>query len=112
MAKDGVEVRDRLSLRVGLRVGGYTGGRVTPGVVGDYLVAAGEGPDLGIPAAVVPGELVAQDEGEARAGDLVIDIHSIYGYIGHGVLPTRLPAIITQGSRKAIRPLASTTVGW
>ena len=55
-------VGDRALLGVGRRVGGHVRRRVAAGRVGHAAVAAGEEPDLRLPAPVVAGELVDEQQ--------------------------------------------------
>ena len=73
------DVVARARLRVALEVLGHVGGRIAARVVGDAAVAAREVAHLRLPAAVVAGELVHEDDRRAAAGLLVVQLDAVVG---------------------------------
>ena len=88
MVEHGRDVIGGAVLAVGGDVGGHVGGRVAAGVVGDGAVALTEMAQLRLPASVIAGELVDEDDRHAAAGFLEIEFHSVIGGgVRHDVLP-------------------------
>ncbi len=70
-------VGDRAGLRVGARIGGHLRGRVPARRVGDAAVAGREEPDLRLPAPVIAGELVDEQQRLAQPGLLGVQRHAV-----------------------------------
>ena len=70
-------------LGVGRRVFGYVGRRIAPSAIGYDLVAPGKEVDLRLPTGNITGEFVAQDQWDAAAGYLIIEIYSVNGKSRH-----------------------------
>ena len=87
--EDGDGIGDGAGLRVRGLVAGHIGGRVAAGVVGDAAIAPAEGADLGLPAAIVAGELMDEEQRRPRAGLFVVELHAIVGVReGHADSPS------------------------
>ena len=76
-----------LATSLGNKIAGYLGGRVAAVVPGDDPVAAGEEADLALPTPVVAGELVAEDQREALAGLLIVELDAVDARRRHGAPP-------------------------
>jgi hypothetical protein len=76
----GDRVRHRALLGVRLRVGGHVRRRVAAGRVGDAAIGPREEPHLRLPAAVVAGELVDEQERLALTGLLGMQLHAVVGH--------------------------------
>jgi hypothetical protein len=79
VVEDGDRVGDRALLRVRRLVDGDVRRRVAAGGVGDAAVPRGKGSHLRLPAAVVAGELVDEQEGKARADAFDVQADSVVG---------------------------------
>src|SRR5260370_40468780 len=81
---EAVEHRDRVgdgaALGVGGGVGGHVRGRVAAGGVGDTAVSRGKEPDLRLPAAVIAGELVDEDQRLPLTGFLGVQRDAVVGH--------------------------------
>jgi len=73
-------VGDRPLLGVRLRVGGHVRRGVAAGRVGDAAIGRREEPHLRLPAPVVAGELVDEQERLALAGLLGVQLHAVVGH--------------------------------
>ena len=73
-------VGDRAGLRIGLRLCGHLRRQVPARRVGDAPVGRGEVPDLRLPAPVVAGELVDEQQRLALAGFLGVQRHAVVGH--------------------------------
>jgi hypothetical protein len=79
MIEHRLDVGGCAGLGIADRVLGHFRGRVAAGIKGDAAVAAGEVAQLGLPAAMVAGELVHEDHRKARAGLLVVQLNPVVG---------------------------------
>src|SRR5260370_25901568 len=73
-------VGDRAALGVGGGVGGHVRGRVAAGGVGDTAVSRGKEPDLRLPAAVIAGELLHEDQPLPLTGFLGVQRDAAAGH--------------------------------
>ena len=86
--RDDVVARARLGVLA--LVVGRVGERIAAGVIRDAAVAAREKPYLRLPAAVVPRELVHEDQGGAAARFLVIEPDTVVrGRVRHSSIRAR-----------------------
>ena len=87
MVENGSDVIARTRLRIAFRICGHIGRGITAGVERNAAVAAREEPHLRLPAAMVAGKLVDEDDRRADAGFLVVELHAIIGGgVGHSGL--------------------------
>ncbi len=75
----GTDVVARLVLGISLAILGDVGGRIAACIEGDTAIAAGKVAQLRLPAAMVTGKLVHEDDRRPATGLLEIKLHPIIG---------------------------------
>jgi hypothetical protein len=81
--QDGDRIGDRPRLAIGGGIGGNVGGRVPARGVREAPVGTGEVPDLRLPASVVAGELVDEQQRRSGAGGFRVQRDAVVG-VDHG----------------------------